>query len=472
MFLVSAFTTLAIDVLQSFEPTSASKLALYHNQPFNCTGSVPGDWDTRQMLTQTNSTAPVEDDCRIGYGVAIWLGYFFYVVYSVVGYILAERYYRGLRVLRRTVTNFDVAETKLGKESDRVVLLAIINELFTKQDADDQISDLDGAPVADAPHPDRNAQLALDAQQVGDTLHAHQLGLTAEPNQPNGRSSESNIGLEAFNRSVRTDVYHQLPISGVRSWNLYGYYMAVLVRGSWLIFNFWDEWGYIKTGEPAETSSTAAYFAYQQNARSIIALAYAVLVLNPFMIFLFSIQIKFFLWLHELSGLSGWANYALFLPLYLFFDLILMLRLLIDENISHLVTVDLMAGAVDYHTLWYTPFYAALPTFLFYYHDENEPYPQWYQGYRWDFDKSWWTAVLFWLFIILPITCFTYWLYEPIWLQKWRLQKYHSLVKAHRQKSHAMEVEAREHEHVEEDYPETEERQHDDDHDDKARHAW
>jgi hypothetical protein len=40
----------------------------------------------------------------------------------------------------------------------------------------------------------------------------------------------------------------------------------------------------------------------------------------------------------------------------------------------------------------------------------------------WTFDKQVWIDVLLWIFLVVPITIFTYWLYEPMRLQKYRLQ--------------------------------------------------
>ena len=63
-----------------------------------------------------------------------------------------------------------------------------------------------------------------------------------------------------------------------------------------------------------------------------------------------------------------------------------------------------------------------LCTFEFRYHDQSEEIPQWYFGYYWYFDKNPWVDALLWIFIVIPITIFTYWLYEPVLLQKYRLQ--------------------------------------------------
>jgi hypothetical protein len=60
--------------------------------------------------------------------------------------------------------------------------------------------------------------------------------------------------------------------------------------------------------------------------------------------------------------------------------------------------------------------------FEFRYHDQSEEIPQWYFGYYWYFDKNPWVDALLWIFIVIPITIFTYWLYEPVLLQKYRLQ--------------------------------------------------
>jgi hypothetical protein len=434
------FIAVSIDVIQGANSSSGSSsaLAAIQGRPYDCDVS--------------------DDYCGDGYAVSLWFGYVCLSCLAAATYILAERYYRALRTMRSTLANFDVANANLGMESDRVMLLGIIDQLFREHDADDRVADLDGASVADAPHPDgglspHTGKAHQVAQQVAQLMtSSHHQGqeerLPAQYDQPEAHiplagqyadsdgitTQPSNSGLAAFNRSVRTDVFNQLPITGVRSWNVFGYCMAVLVEGSWQLFNFYDAWGFINHGvgynaynlinARFEYPDIVARFEYE-NIGSVFTLAYFAFVMGPFILFFYSAQIKLFLWLHELSGLPRWTIYALFLPLYLFVELVLSFRLLVTQNITNLVVVDLMAGSTYYpgqHVLWYAPFYGSVGTFLQLYHNPDEPMPEWYNGYVWRFDKTVWLDVLLWIFLVVPITIGTYWLYEPMRLQKYRLQ--------------------------------------------------
>jgi hypothetical protein len=60
--------------------------------------------------------------------------------------------------------------------------------------------------------------------------------------------------------------------------------------------------------------------------------------------------------------------------------------------------------------------------FSFLYHDTSQTIPKWYRGYYFYFDKKAWITALLWLFFVVPITIFTYWLWEPRRLRGYRLQ--------------------------------------------------
>ena len=76
------------------------------------------------------------------------------------------------------------------------------------------------------------------------------------------------------------------------------------------------------------------------------------------------------------------------------------------------------------HKIWYNPLYGATNIFLFLYHDISEPIPSWYYSWTWYFEKTAWVDALLWVFLVVPITVFTYWLYEPICLERYRFQFY------------------------------------------------
>jgi hypothetical protein len=43
-------------------------------------------------------------------------------------------------------------------------------------------------------------------------------------------------------------------------------------------------------------------------------------------------------------------------------------------------------------------------------------------GYSYSFDKEPWVDALIWIFMVVPMTIFTYWLWEPRRLRGYRLQ--------------------------------------------------
>ena len=132
------------------------------------------------------------------------------------------------------------------------------------------------------------------AHQVAHLMASHQLQ-DQKADSHGITTRQLNSGLAAFNRSVRTDVYNQLPITGIRSWNIFGYCMAVLVDGTWMAFNFYDRWGFIKTGDAPAGSDIVARWEYQ-NMWSVFALAYYILVMNPFLLLIFPFRHRFLIY--------------------------------------------------------------------------------------------------------------------------------------------------------------------------------
>ena len=207
---------------------------------------------------------------KVGVEVAIWVSYFFLVVTAFSSYYFADLYYRDHRILRDTLSNFDVANAKLGSEADRGLLLSVINELFQAKDAP-----VDAIAPVDANSP---------AEQIGHALHGHMTG-THSPvsaKQEAGDSPESQKGcaadggLAAFNRSIRVNVRSQLPTTGIRSWCIFRYTTTVLFGSVATLhyrslFDFQDSWGYVKTGNAAfDANQTPALFAPYRDFRSVV----------------------------------------------------------------------------------------------------------------------------------------------------------------------------------------------------------
>jgi hypothetical protein len=339
-----------------------------------------------------------------------------------IGYLLAQQFFRDTRILRDTLANFDVANAKLGSEADRGLLLSVINELFHAKDAPvDAIAPVD----ADSP-----------AEQIGHALHGHIMGKQS----PGSVKEEAGVsldaqkggaadgGLAAFNNSIKVNVRNQLPTTGIRSWCVIGYATAVLfgcIGGVQYrpLFDFQDQWGYVKTAASDSFDSNAipAPFAPYKDWRSVVSVAYMMLVLNPFQIFLIFAHLKFWLTLYEWSKWPRWTNYAIFCVLYLFVTCVLYADVMINQNVCNLI-FDMMLGEQDQYRIWYQPLAGTTAALIVLYHDTSKPIPEWVNGYYYYFDKKAWVTALLWIFLVVPITIFTYWLWEPRRLQKYRLQ--------------------------------------------------
>jgi hypothetical protein len=286
--------------------------------------------------------------------IIVWFQWTSTLAFTIGSYFFVERHFRNIRILRDTLTNFNVAETKLGKENDRGLLLGIINELFVEEDANEEDAAL-RTPL--------NANAA--AERIGHALHTHIIEGSQSPNRQSvdssipiaepvkiimpaegpadatdaGGISKDNAGLSAFNRSLQVNVRHQLPTTGIRSWAILGYKTSVLcaavIRYSYgALFDYQDVWGFIKTDSALSTfQSTGLYglgslgegflsrttrigsnmlnpqtfaqlenssvIAPYQNWRSVAGLMYTMLILNPFQLFCGFARIK--LWLKKNS---------------------------------------------------------------------------------------------------------------------------------------------------------------------------
>ena len=94
------------------------------------------DSTTIDILQEVTLDASLVSSIRTaGYESSVWAGYILILITTAIVYILADRYWRAIRDLRNAVKKFDVANTKLASETDRVMLLSIVNELFEQPEA-------------------------------------------------------------------------------------------------------------------------------------------------------------------------------------------------------------------------------------------------------------------------------------------------------------------------------------------------
>ena len=80
---------------------------------------------------------------------------------------------------------------------------------------------------------------------------------------------------------------------------------------------------------------------------------------------------------------------------------------------------ELMVGDNGYYELWYQPLSGGTGLLMALYVDE--PIPDWLYGYVWTFDKKGWVTALLWVFVVVPVTIFTYYIWESVRLRGYRL---------------------------------------------------
>ena len=73
-----------------------------------------------------------------------------------------------------------------------------------------------------------------------------------------------------------------------------------------------------------------------QNALSVLGLAWQLLVLVPFGVFLLGALVRLLVYLWRISKWPSWTSYALFLPLFLILESLLGLRMTLIDNVVDL----------------------------------------------------------------------------------------------------------------------------------------
>ena len=76
-------------------------------------------------------------------------------------------------------------------------------------------------------------------------------------------------GILAFNHAVQTLVPQQLPLSGMRSWKLFGYLTAALVFGTIELMSFLDTWAWAVV-ENSNVAARHGYYDNYENAEPIV----------------------------------------------------------------------------------------------------------------------------------------------------------------------------------------------------------
>ena len=212
----------------------------------------------------------------------------------------------------------------------------------------------------------------------------------------------------------------------------------------------------------------------------------------PFNAYILSVEVKFFLSLHKWSGLPRWTSYAFFLPVLIVIENVLSIRMMVIDNCKSWLAGSVIGGYTNHpllavyspsvrrlqlypfgppppttsgdpgstatgglnitnetsatasspgfyydyavfngYRLEYFPFYGPLQAVMYIYSTDNsDGIPTWLKGYRVNFGAETWVQVLVWLFLIVPITVFTYYIYESRTSRKFRAMAWGKLFKS------------------------------------------
>ena len=130
----------------------------------------------------------------------MWFRFISNVVIACVQFFLGQRWFKDMISLRETISTYDVRDAQLGQQSDRLLLLQVINHYW----GEDQQA---GGAIHDSEEANQNVN---------------------DRDQSTRRSGTITSGLRKFNDSIRNQVRRVLPVAGPRSWILFSYCAAVL----------------------------------------------------------------------------------------------------------------------------------------------------------------------------------------------------------------------------------------------------
>ena len=263
-------------------------------------------------------------------------------------FLLAQRYFRDLLTLRDIVSNYDVRKSELGQPNDRPMLLQFIN-FYWGGDQDRRRGDSDEQDDENAEDPSAVADGAAndDARQ------------------------EEVTGLDKCNRDIRERVLRYLPMRGPKSWMILSYVAAVLCSAPQAIVDY-ERWGYHAIwndeGQLADTirGDNAPLYSYKLKSRnvdvstqtldiyfsdlgqgitSILSLCSKVFLLGPMSMLILGAEIRFFLWMQQLTKLPYWWSVLIFLPIFLFIEVILDTRFNLFFNLMN--ATSLAVGSLN-----------------------------------------------------------------------------------------------------------------------------
>ena len=370
-----------------------------------------------------------------------------FIVVDICFFILGQRYLRDQATLRRTIATYDVRKAQLSDAKDRDMLLKFVDELFrkpicTSSDSLQNNHALQNGCSTDASLSDATSR--REDQRHQDYVDEHQDGLrrystrNADANQ-NLNSNVENVpksstdanlqkGLEAFNKLVQERVPKELPVTGMRSWKVLSYIPAVLVYATKGLCYMYDVYSYGPRPDQAMvdvidrssylSSNLRPHIGGAWDFRSLLALSWKLFVLFPFYGYIHGAILAGFYKLQMKTGLRYWHSVILFIIPYLLLVDVGSWPSLVLWNLRSWCVVSAIGGQQDNYMLIFAPFFG-LRNFLVsdYYGYKNDEYLLQYQL---EIAHKGWIDVLTIIFLVLPISFFTYYIYEPSWSRQWR----------------------------------------------------
>ena len=377
-------------------------------------------------------------------------------ILASVGFILGQRHFRSHDKLRKTIKNYDIRNAQCASEADRGLLLRFVNDIFFERD--------------------EQSQRSSSSSSHGQMAHGEQ----ESDHRREGQQQSLESGLDNFNEAVKSEVPKLgVHTTGWRKFVILSYVAAVLVPLQYAadvsqedILDLYDSWAFRglprnlemgQAGGAAQVSNESQRGWVQGSGiavRYILSICFDKLILAPFGAFLFGVLVKLFLHLQELvmkfTGAKYWMTVMVFLPCFLFIETVCCFRPQLISIISAMTT----NGCIYHYFPTRLPFIPiikgqrlnhddTLSDFAKKHLAETRPdtsyvteFSVWRGVYiLWallnpdDYDNLEYATLsveasatvdaLCWIFLILPITIFTAYIYEPRWCRTWRLKLWH-----------------------------------------------
>ena len=217
-------------------------------------------------------------------------------------------------------------------------------------------------------------------------------------------------------------------MTGMRSWKVLSYIPAVLVYATKGLCYMYDVYSYGPRPDQAMvdvidrssylSSNLRPHIGGAWDFRSLLAFSWKLFVLFPFYGYIHGAILAWFYKLQMKTGLRYWHSVMLFIIPYLLLVDVGSWPSLVLWNLRSWCVVSAIGGQQDNYMLIFAPFFG-LRNFLVsdYYGYKNDEYLLQYQL---EIAHKDWIDVLTIIFLVLPISFFTYYIYEPSWSRQWR----------------------------------------------------